>query len=83
MEVRIWSPSVKVVGSDSKLVPVYGDGDKVEGTVTLDSKSSPSGRLLVTVRVKFCFNKWHSLNFTRLKDHFIITYQIQMLKAAT
>ncbi|THU92836.1 hypothetical protein K435DRAFT_820407 [Dendrothele bispora CBS 962.96] len=56
MEVRVWSPSVKVMGSDSKLVPVYGDGDKVEGVVTLDSKSSPSGRLVVTIEGSFHYN---------------------------
>ncbi|KAF5345943.1 hypothetical protein D9758_011433 [Tetrapyrgos nigripes] len=55
MEVRVWSPSVKVVGPDSSLAPVFGDGNKVEGTITLDSKCSSTGRLVVTVGFALCY----------------------------
>lgn len=52
MEVRVHSSSVKVAGVDQKqLVPVFGEGDKISGTVTLDSKAPSSGRFVVSVRM--------------------------------
>lgn len=52
MEMRVHSASVKIAGKDkTHLVPVFGEGDKVSGTITLDSKAPSSGRLVVTVRI--------------------------------
>ncbi|KAK7034491.1 hypothetical protein VNI00_012338 [Paramarasmius palmivorus] len=57
LEVRIHSPSVKVVGSHGHRVmtPVFGDGDKVGGTVTLDPSCTHSGRLSISIEGAFSF----------------------------
>lgn len=60
LEVRMHSPSVKaMMGSNDKriMVPVYGDGDKVGGTVTLDPNCSRTGRLSVTIEGTFLINE--------------------------
>lgn len=50
------SSSVKVAGKDKKqLIPVFGEGDKVSGTVTLDSKASTSGHLVVSIEGAFFY----------------------------
>ncbi|KAJ3996425.1 hypothetical protein F5050DRAFT_1571502 [Lentinula boryana] len=57
MEMRVHSTSVKVAGKDkTHLVPVFGEGDKVSGTITLDSKAPYSGRLIVTVEGAFFYD---------------------------
>ncbi|KAF9061548.1 hypothetical protein BDP27DRAFT_1337948 [Rhodocollybia butyracea] len=56
MEVRLHSASVKVAGKEKKLIPVFGEGDKVSGTVTLDSKAPSSGRLIVSIEGAFFYD---------------------------
>ncbi|KAJ3754237.1 hypothetical protein EV360DRAFT_51979 [Lentinula raphanica] len=57
MEMRVNSASVKVAGKDkTQLIPVFGEGDKVSGTITLDSRAPYSGRLTVTVEGAFFYD---------------------------
>ncbi|KAF5390852.1 hypothetical protein D9757_004539 [Collybiopsis confluens] len=58
MEVRVHSASVKVAAKDKRqLIPVFGEGDKVSGTVTLDSKAPSSGHLIVSVEGAFFYDE--------------------------
>ncbi|KIK56667.1 hypothetical protein GYMLUDRAFT_1012811 [Collybiopsis luxurians FD-317 M1] len=57
MEVRIHSASVKVAGKDKKqLIPVFGEGDKISGTVTLDSKAPSTGHLIISIEGAFFYD---------------------------
>ncbi|EGN92882.1 hypothetical protein SERLA73DRAFT_98668 [Serpula lacrymans var. lacrymans S7.3] len=57
MEMQLYSPSVKTArqeGSDKvKTRPVFGDLDRVEGKVILDSSCSQSGRLSISIEGVF------------------------------
>ncbi|KAI3608216.1 hypothetical protein WG66_006559 [Moniliophthora roreri] len=59
LEARIHSPSVKVVSPQGKriMTPVFGDGDKVGGTVALDPSCAQSGRLSISIEGAFLFTE--------------------------
>ncbi|CAL1699600.1 unnamed protein product [Somion occarium] len=57
MEIHVHSPSVKVVeGRASHSLPVFGDHDKIGGTVHLDPKlASTAGRLTISMEGTFVY----------------------------
>ncbi|KAG7441119.1 uncharacterized protein BT62DRAFT_982887 [Guyanagaster necrorhizus] len=57
--LRVWSPSVKAregIGRENReLEPLFGEGDRVTGAVTLDPSCVQPGRLTVTLEGTFTF----------------------------
>jgi hypothetical protein len=57
LDMQIYSPSVKVVKQPglaaSQSIPMFGDQDKIEGKVILDSSYSQNGRLTISVCFPF------------------------------
>ncbi|KAG7094752.1 hypothetical protein E1B28_005568 [Marasmius oreades] len=57
--LKVYSPSVKVVNSNTDspaMIPAFGSGDKVGGTVELDPACSQAGRLSVSIEGSFSYS---------------------------
>ncbi|KAF9262263.1 hypothetical protein L218DRAFT_929470 [Marasmius fiardii PR-910] len=56
--LRVYSPSVKVVNSNHTpaMIPAFGSGDKVGGTVELDPGCSKAGRLSISIEGSFSYS---------------------------
>ena len=65
MEITIMSPSVRSTDSEDgtrQSLPVFGDHDRVTGSVALDPQNTAaeSGRLTITVSLNFMFSKLYA-----------------------